>query len=142
MTKAAQHRKWNSRIGRQVTSAALTLAVALGLGAVSTHSAQAQTYQPQAWNESVLYPFTWGTDGANPGAGVFFGAKGTLCGTTQYGGLSGCSSKGLNGCGVVFKMSSKGTEAVLYHFTGGGGRDGSFRPKAEVGIAEHELWVV
>ena len=55
MTKTAQHRKWNSGIRRRVASAALTLAVALGLGVVSTHSAQAQTYK-----EHTLYSFTRG----------------------------------------------------------------------------------
>jgi hypothetical protein len=66
MTKTVQHGKWNSGIGQRVASAALTLAAVLGLAAVSTHSAQAQTGQLQTWNESVLYPFTGGRTGGTP----------------------------------------------------------------------------
>ena len=62
-------------------------------------------------NETVLYSFTGGTDGANPYAGVISDAKGRLYGTTSYGGAFGK--------GVVFKVSPKGEETVLYNFTGG-----------------------
>ena len=66
MTKTAQHREWNSGIRRRVASAALTLAVALGLEVVSTHSAQAQTDQAQTYKERVLYSFTGGRTGRIP----------------------------------------------------------------------------
>jgi len=70
MTKTVQLLKWNSGIGRRVANVVLPLAVVLGLGAVSTHSAQAQTYQAKTYKESVLYSFTG--DGGSPNAGLVF----------------------------------------------------------------------
>jgi uncharacterized repeat protein (TIGR03803 family) len=61
--------------------------------------------------ETVLHSFTGGADGGGPSAGLIFDAKGNLYGTTTSGGASGF--------GVVFKLSSKGKETVLYSFTGG-----------------------
>jgi uncharacterized repeat protein (TIGR03803 family) len=95
---------------RYVASAALTLVVALGLGMVSTHRAQAQTYQ--TYKEKVLYNFTGGADGKFPDYGaLIWDAKGNLYGTTAAGGA--------DRAGVVFKLSSKNKETVLYSFTGG-----------------------
>jgi uncharacterized repeat protein (TIGR03803 family) len=69
--------------------------------------------------ETVLYSFTAGTDGGYPYEGLIFDAKGNLYGTTAQGGdLSDCSGRG---CGVVFKLSSKGKETVLHSFTGADG---------------------
>jgi uncharacterized repeat protein (TIGR03803 family) len=69
-----------------------------------------------AWNESVLYSFTDGADGAIPWGGVIFDSAGNLYGTASGGGLS-C------GCGTVFEVSpgSGGTwtESGLYAFAGG-----------------------
>jgi uncharacterized repeat protein (TIGR03803 family) len=68
-------------------------------------------------NETVLYSFTGGADGANPAAGVIRDAGGNLYGTTYYGGnLSGCYG---SGCGVVYQISAGGLETVLYTFSGG-----------------------
>ena len=61
MSKTAEHREWNSSTSRRVASAALTLVVSLGLGVVSTYSAQAQAYK-----EKVLHSFAGGADGADP----------------------------------------------------------------------------
>ncbi|MGA7558182.1 MAG: choice-of-anchor tandem repeat GloVer-containing protein [Terriglobales bacterium] len=64
------------------------------------------------WNETVLYSFTGGADGANPTySSVMFDSVGNLYGT-GYGG-------GANGYGVVFELSPAGaswTETVLYSF--------------------------
>ncbi len=72
------------------------------------------------WTETVLYRFTGGTDGGEPGYGdLAFDAAGNIYGTTSYGG-TGCHAYG--GCGVVFELSRSGgnwTESVLYRFTGG-----------------------
>jgi uncharacterized repeat protein (TIGR03803 family) len=76
------------------------------------------------WNETVLYSFTGGSDGASPAFGnLIFDQAGNIYGTTQYGGGTGCQRQG---CGVVFKLapSSGGqwTESVLHSF--GSGSDG------------------
>src|ERR1022692_3387487 len=64
-----------------------------------------------AGQETVLYSFTGGADGGNPGAGVIHDSAGNLYGTTTSGGTAGQ--------GVVFKLSTAGQETVLYSFTGG-----------------------
>lgn len=66
--------------------------------------------------ETVLHAFKGGTDGANPYAGVIQDAKGSLYGTTYYGGDVSCDSGA--GCGTVFKVSKTGKETVMYGFTG------------------------
>jgi uncharacterized repeat protein (TIGR03803 family) len=58
--------------------------------------------------ETVLYSFGTGIDGANPEAGLIADAKGTLYGTTYYGGAQDR--------GTVFKITPKGKETVLYSF--------------------------
>jgi uncharacterized repeat protein (TIGR03803 family) len=62
-------------------------------------------------NESVLYSFTGGADGANPYGELVRDWKGNFYGTTNGGGASGA--------GVVFKIDKSGNESVLYSFTGG-----------------------
>jgi uncharacterized repeat protein (TIGR03803 family) len=62
--------------------------------------------------ETVLYSFCAQsncTDGAAPYAGLVFDTEGSLYGTTTAGGL--CAL-----CGVVFKLTPKGRETVLYSF--------------------------
>jgi uncharacterized repeat protein (TIGR03803 family) len=63
-----------------------------------------------AGNETVLYTFTGGADGARPQASVIRDSKGNLYGTT---------SGGAAGYGVVYRLSKAGKEKVLYSFTGG-----------------------
>jgi uncharacterized repeat protein (TIGR03803 family) len=59
-------------------------------------------------SHTVLFSFKGGSDGALPLAGVL-DVKGTLYGTTTDGG-------GPGGEGVVFKLSSSGSERVLHRF--------------------------
>jgi uncharacterized repeat protein (TIGR03803 family) len=69
--------------------------------------------------ETVLYSFcaqNGCTDGAHPYAGLVFDQKGNLYGTTWLGGNNNACNTGGSGCGVVFKLSRKGTETVLYRF--------------------------
>jgi uncharacterized repeat protein (TIGR03803 family) len=68
-----------------------------------------------AGQETVLYTFTGGTDGAAPYAGVVRDTAGNLYGTTEFGGRAGF--------GVVYKVDQSGQETVLYSFQGGA--DGS-----------------
>lgn len=61
--------------------------------------------------ESVLYSFCSQAncaDGSAPYAGLVADGKGNFYGTTKSGGA--------NGCGVVFKLSSKGRETILHSF--------------------------
>jgi uncharacterized repeat protein (TIGR03803 family) len=70
-----------------------------------------------AGKEIVLHSFAGGQDGAFPSAALLADAQGNLYGTTTAGGAaSGCLG---SGCGTIFKVDTKGTETVLYRFTGG-----------------------
>jgi len=91
-----------NRLG--VASVALTIAVMLLFGVVTTHSAQAQTFK-------TLYNFTGSSDGGYPYASLIGDSAGNLYGTTAIGGTSGN--------GTVYKLSKSGKETVLYSFTGG-----------------------
>jgi uncharacterized repeat protein (TIGR03803 family) len=61
-------------------------------------------------NESTLYTFTGGADGANPNS-LIADSSGNFYGATVNGGTSDA--------GVVFKLDASGNEKVLYTFTGG-----------------------
>lgn len=65
--------------------------------------------------ETVLYSFRGGLDGATPFAGLILDSAGNLYGTTYWGG----SSAG----GVVFKLDPVGNETVLHTF--GARKDGA-----------------
>ena len=62
-------------------------------------------------NETMLYSFTGGTDGAFPISALVRDHEGNLYGTTTQGGSAGA--------GVVFKVDPSGNETVLHNFTGG-----------------------
>ena len=75
----------------------------------------------------VLHNFTGGMDGANPFTGMVFDSSGNLYGTAGAGGISSCSSDGLQGCGTAFKLAKRNgnfTMDPLYEFRGG--TDGQF----------------
>ncbi len=65
------------------------------------------------WIETVLYRFTGGADGGQPGQGdLAFDQAGNLYGTTETGGA--------DNMGTVFKLTRSGsgwTESVIYSFT-------------------------
>jgi uncharacterized repeat protein (TIGR03803 family) len=72
--------------------------------------------------ETVLYSFSGGPDGAFPLSELLITKNGALIGTASEGGdLGACGGKG---CGVVFALtppqgSQQWTEKVLYQFVGG-----------------------
>jgi uncharacterized repeat protein (TIGR03803 family) len=67
---------------------------------------------------TTLYIFKGGTDGAAPIAPLVRDAAGNLYGTAYFGGdLSKCIDLTL-GCGVLFKIDTRGHETVLHTFTG------------------------
>jgi uncharacterized repeat protein (TIGR03803 family) len=74
------------------------------------------------WDETVIYSFSGGTDGAFPGP-VVLGPDGILYGTTFEGGKpNGCSAAG---CGTVFSItpiSGGWGERVLHAFSFPDGR--------------------
>ena len=75
--------------------------------------------------EDILHSFPSGSgDGAYPLAGLL-NVNGTLYGTTSAGGAN-CSSSG--GCGMIFNVTTSGTEIALYSFEGdkNGSKDGYY----------------
>jgi uncharacterized repeat protein (TIGR03803 family) len=76
-------------------------------------------------NETVVYRFTGGADGAYPAGGLIFDAAGNIYGVTGNGGDPKCSN-GL-GCGTVYELDTTGNLTVLHTFEGTGGAfpDGS-----------------
>jgi uncharacterized repeat protein (TIGR03803 family) len=84
------------------------------------------------WIFTPLYSFRGGTDGAFPGSRVVIGPDGTLYGTTEQGGSTGCYN---SGCGTVYNLRPPAsacktalcpwTETVLYRFPDFNGGDGA-----------------
>ncbi len=74
--------------------------------------------QGDPWTETVLHAFGKGSDGTHPMAGLTFGLRGAIFGTTPTGNDKATS-------GIVFKLKPPATqggawtEGVLYRFTGG-----------------------
>jgi uncharacterized repeat protein (TIGR03803 family) len=103
---------WQQRIPSKIAliAASATLILAVGVGAATAQSAEAQTF-------SVLYNFGGASDGGDPYASLIRDAAGNLYSTFGYGG-------GASFSGGVFKVAPDGTETVLYSFTGGA--DGAF----------------
>jgi uncharacterized repeat protein (TIGR03803 family) len=64
----------------------------------------------QTGEETVLYAFAGGSDGAAPWGSLVFDGKGNLYGTTTAGGEYGQ--------GTVFELTSTGKETVLHSFAG------------------------
>ena len=64
------------------------------------------------WKERTLYSFAGGNDGSTPLSSLIEDKMGNLYGTTVSGGVGGgCADFG---CGVVFKITPKNAESVLY----------------------------
>ena len=72
-----------------------------------------------AGQETVIYSFTGGRDGAAPNSGLVGDKSGNFYGTAGNGGDLSCSHFGSVGCGVTYKLDSKNHLTVLHAFTGG-----------------------
>ncbi len=73
------------------------------------------TFNPKTNVEAVLYAFTGGADGFNPGSLIYH--EGYFYGTTGLGAGTGCGGQG---CGTLYKLDpATGALTVLYTFTGG-----------------------
>ncbi len=72
--------------------------------------------------ETVLYSFSGGFDGCEPGPGVTLDSAGNIYGVTTYGGAGVCRMRG--NYGVVFELDTAGNETVLHTFSGG--TDGAY----------------
>jgi uncharacterized repeat protein (TIGR03803 family) len=66
--------------------------------------------------EKVLHSFKGAPDGRLPVSGLI-DVNGTLYGTTLLGGNSGCQYS--YGCGIVYSITTSGSEKVIYRFKGG-----------------------
>jgi uncharacterized repeat protein (TIGR03803 family) len=81
--------------------------------------------------ETLLHSFQgYPADGAAPGyMNLIANSKGTLFGTTGYGGDGPCKPNGEEGCGTIFQITTAGKEEVLYSFqygpNDGAGPDGT-----------------
>jgi len=85
-----------------------------------------------AGDETVLYRFMGGNDGAVPYGGLEKGTDGNLYGVTTQGGGGPC----MNGCGTVFQITPEGIETVIHRFAGG--TDGSV-PYARLHAGKHGI---
>ncbi len=102
----------NSHLPRFVILSAVMTSVLLVIAATSS-DAVAQTF-------SVIHNFTGGPDGNYPAATMILDRSGRLYGSTEMGGIQNqyCVQ---GGCGVVFRMTSSGSDWVLlplYSFPG------------------------
>jgi len=78
------------------------------------------TSSGETWDETVLYTFSGGADGAFPSTQLIFDKSGHIYGSASQGGNPSCDDG--YGCGVVFELTqANGTwsETVLHHFSGG-----------------------
>jgi len=83
--------------------------------------------QAQTW--TVLHTFT-GPEGAGPQAGLTMDQAGNLYGTTYNGGSTAGNCRFTSGCGVVFKMTRRGSDwtlTPLYKFSGPDGSNPASR---------------
>jgi uncharacterized repeat protein (TIGR03803 family) len=124
-----------SGFGRHVLTSCVAVAMLAGCGVlrqaqddmqppVGAAGARPQT-APRAAHRAgtqykVVYSFGAIPDGNNPLASLIR-AGGTLYSTTEYGGANAC---GQTGCGTVFRITTAGTEQVLYSF--GSRPDGNY----------------
>jgi uncharacterized repeat protein (TIGR03803 family) len=73
---------------------------------------------PSSGAETVIYEFGNNAGDGRAPVGTLVAVGHKLYGVTEYGGNAGCT--GNQGCGTIFEVTpARGTEKVLYSFTGG-----------------------
>ncbi len=71
--------------------------------------------------QTVLYTFQDGADGAWPSAALVMDSAGNLYGTAVFGGNLNCAPGGGLGCGTIFKIDTARNFSVLHTFNGSDG---------------------
>jgi uncharacterized repeat protein (TIGR03803 family) len=89
MASLERQQIWIFESGVRAALVGLALAIMFVLTVAGTQAAQAQTY-------NVIYNFTGGSDGAEPGTTLTLDKEGNFYGTAAYGGA---------GHGTVFKLT-------------------------------------
>jgi uncharacterized repeat protein (TIGR03803 family) len=99
--------------------------LALGTALTITSSvASANSHAPKRTSpEQVIYAFSGGADGGDPGSPLIADQAGNFYGTTSKGGDASCNYGTApkrppppTGCGVLFKLAPDGTETILHTF--------------------------
>lgn len=73
------------------------------------------------WTGTTVYSFSGAADGAYPEGDLIFDPSGKIYGATNAGGNTSCNVQAQNGCGVVYSLTTSGTQSVIYAFPGGAG---------------------
>ena len=98
---------------------ATTAVGGLGFGTVVELSPSASGH----WTEKIIYNFTGGSDGSEPGGNLIFDAAGNLYGTAfGGGGTTTCTT----GCGTVFRLTPMGPTWRFTRVFAFGGHDGTY----------------
>jgi uncharacterized repeat protein (TIGR03803 family) len=71
------------------------------------------------FSETIIHEFTAGNNGYGPTSGLVMDTSGNLYGVTTFGGSSACEQiSESSGCGLVYKLTPKGSGYTLASFTG------------------------
>jgi len=105
------------KTSRLVVCASLALAAAFSFG-----SAQA------SYTQKILYTLMGSSDGGNPTGLLSADSEGNLYGVAGSGGSTSCATgtkSAPTGCGLVFEVTTSGSELVLHTFLGVNSSDGA-----------------
>lgn len=109
-------------LGRSTLSASVVISLLAGCGAL--RQSQSDTQPPLGATSArtatsaqykVLFQFAGGIQGELPQSGLI-DVNGTLYGTTYQGGVKTASCQ--KGCGIVYSVTTSGSEKTLYDFQG------------------------
>jgi uncharacterized repeat protein (TIGR03803 family) len=101
----------NAKVSASKIGLLIVIAIAAGSASLAAQE------KPALWHLTTLYAFTGNADGGVPYGGVVLDPAGNVYGTTTFGGNFG-GFCGTAGCGVVFKVDTRGHESLPHTFTG------------------------